>query len=59
VKRLGCQGALRTLQVQSYGGVLLAFAGLGFIAFGGFEMIEAARAEPLRSPRCERLQSIW
>jgi len=39
---LGLSGALRSLQEQPYGGVLLAFAGLGFIAFGIFEMIEAA-----------------
>jgi hypothetical protein len=38
---LGLSGALRSLQEQPYGEVLLAFAGLGFIAFGGFEMIEA------------------
>jgi Domain of Unknown Function (DUF1206) len=38
---VGLSGALRTLQAQSYGGVLLGFAGLGFIAFGGFEIIEA------------------
>jgi hypothetical protein len=31
-----------TLQEQPYGGVLLAFAGIGFCAFGAFEMIEAA-----------------
>jgi hypothetical protein len=37
---LGLSGALRTLQAQPYGGVLLAFAGVGFIAFGGFEILE-------------------
>jgi hypothetical protein len=39
---LGLSGALRTLQEQPYGGVLLAFAAIGFCAFGAFEMIEAA-----------------
>src|ERR1700761_5613087 len=38
---LGMSGALQTLQHQPYGGVLLALAGLGLIAFGVFEMIEA------------------
>jgi hypothetical protein len=47
---VGLSGALRTLQAQTYGGVLLAFAGLGFIAFGGFEMIEAA-ARRVRAPK--------
>jgi hypothetical protein len=46
---LGLSGALRSLQEQPYGGVLLAFAGLGFIAFGGFEMIEAM-ARRVRTP---------
>lgn len=39
---LGLSGALRTLQEQPYGGLLLAFAAIGFCAFGAFEMIEAA-----------------
>ncbi len=47
---LGLSGALRSLQEQPYGGVLLAFAGLGFIAFGGFEMIEAV-ARRVRTPK--------
>jgi hypothetical protein len=38
------------LQEQPYGGVLLAFAGLGFIAFGGFELIEAV-ARRVRTPK--------
>jgi len=38
---LGLSGALRTLQEQPYGGLLLAFAAIGFCAFGAFEMIEA------------------
>jgi Domain of Unknown Function (DUF1206) len=39
---VGLSGALRTLQEQPYGGLLLAFAAIGFCAFGAFEMIEAA-----------------
>jgi hypothetical protein len=46
---LGLSGALRSLQEQRCGGVLLAFAGLCFIAFGAFEMIEAA-ARRVRTP---------
>src|SRR5262249_20238318 len=38
---LGLSGALQSLQRQPYGGVLLAFAAVGFCAFGAFEMIEA------------------
>src|SRR5579872_3638272 len=38
----GLSGALQTLQRQPYGGALLALAGIGFCAFGAFEMIEAA-----------------
>jgi hypothetical protein len=38
---LGLAGALRTLQEQPYGGVLLAVAALGLIAFGSFQFIEA------------------
>jgi hypothetical protein len=47
---VGLSGALRSLQAQSYGGVLLGFAGLGFIAFGGFEIIEAV-ARRVRAPK--------
>jgi hypothetical protein len=32
---------LRTVQHQSYGGVLLAIAALGLLAFGCFEIMEA------------------
>jgi hypothetical protein len=46
---LGFSGALRTLQSQPYGGALLALAGLGFIAFGAFEFIEAV-ARRVRTP---------
>ncbi len=39
---LGLSGALQTVQKQTYGGLLLAVAALGFCAFGAFEMIEAS-----------------
>jgi hypothetical protein len=38
---VGLSGVLRTLQHQSYGGVLLAIAALGLLAFGCFEIMEA------------------
>ena len=38
---VGLSGVLRTLQHQSYGGVLLAIAALGLLAFGVFEIMEA------------------
>jgi hypothetical protein len=38
---MGLSGVLRTLQHQSYGGVLLAIAALGLLAFGCFEIMEA------------------
>ncbi len=38
---VGLAGALATLQRQTYGSALLALAGLGLIAFAGFEFIEA------------------
>jgi hypothetical protein len=38
---VGLAGALNALERQPYGGVLLAVAGLGLIAFAGFEFIEA------------------
>lgn len=38
---VGLPGALRTLQEQPYGGILLAVAALGLIAFGSFQFIEA------------------
>lgn len=46
---VGFEGALRTLQHQSYGGVLLAVAGCGLIAFGCFEILEAV-ARRVRAP---------
>ena len=38
---VGLSGVLLTLQHQSYGGVLLAVAALGLLAFGCFEIMEA------------------
>lgn len=38
---VGLPGALHTVQEQPYGGVLLAIAALGLIAFGSFQFIEA------------------
>jgi hypothetical protein len=38
---VGLSGVLRTLQRQTYGGVLLAIAALGLLAFGVFEIMEA------------------
>ena len=38
---VGLSGVLRTLQHQSYGGLLLAVAALGLLAFGCFEIMEA------------------
>jgi hypothetical protein len=38
---VGLAGALNALQRQPYGAALLAVAGLGLIAFAGFEFIEA------------------
>ncbi len=35
-------GVLRAMQAQAYGGVLLGIAALGLLAFGFFEIIEAA-----------------
>jgi len=44
---------LRAMQSQPYGGVLLGIAALGLIAFGCFEVIEAATrtAKLLRGAR--------
>jgi hypothetical protein len=45
---IGLAGALRAMQQQTYGGILLGLAALGLLAFGFFEIIEAAArsAEP-------------
>jgi hypothetical protein len=45
-------GVLRTLQHQSYGGLLLAIAGFGLLAYGCFEIIEAA-ARRIQPPHLE------
>lgn len=47
---VGFAGALQELQRQSYGGVLLAIAGCGLIAFGGFEFLEAV-ARRVHAPK--------
>ncbi len=47
---VGFTGALRTLEHQSYGGLMLGIAGLGLLAFGCFEFIEAA-ARRVRAPK--------
>jgi hypothetical protein len=47
---VGLSGAFRTIQNQSYGAPLLAVAALGFIAFGCFEMLEAA-ARRMHTPK--------
>lgn len=47
---VGLSGVLRTLQHQSYGGVLLGIAALGLVAFGSFEIIEAC-ARRVRTPK--------
>jgi hypothetical protein len=47
---VGLSGVLRTLQHQSYGGVLLAVAALGLLAFGCFEIMEAILRR-IRVPR--------
>jgi hypothetical protein len=39
---LGLAGVFRTLEQQAYGGLLLGIAALGLLAFGFFEIIEAA-----------------
>lgn len=47
---IGLSGALRTLQQQSYGGILLGIAALGLLSYGCFEMIEAF-ARRIRAPK--------
>lgn len=53
----GFSGVLRTLQAQPYGGALLAIAGLGLIAFGGFEIIEAV-SRRVRAPILQTQKSV-
>lgn len=38
----GLHGALQILQQQPYGWAALGLAALGFIAFGAFQLVEAA-----------------
>jgi hypothetical protein len=47
---IGVSGVLRTLQEQSYGRWMLAIAGLGLLAFGAFEIVEAY-ARRIRPPK--------
>jgi hypothetical protein len=47
---IGVSGVLRTLQEQNYGRWLLAVAGLGLVAFGAFEIVEAY-ARRIRPPK--------
>jgi sterol desaturase/sphingolipid hydroxylase (fatty acid hydroxylase superfamily) len=49
-------GVLRALQQQAYGAILLAIAAIGLLAFGLFEIIEAAtrRTEPANRPARQR-----
>lgn len=52
-------GVLRAMQSQAYGGVLLAIAALGLLAFGFFEIIEAPerRADALKPARQQKPRS--
>jgi hypothetical protein len=47
---ISLSGVLRAMQQQSHGGVLLGIAALGLVAFGCFEIIEAA-ARRARTPK--------
>jgi hypothetical protein len=47
---IGVSGVLRTLQEQNYGRWMLAVAGLGLLAFGAFEIVEAY-ARRIRPPK--------
>lgn len=55
-------GVLRAMQTQTYGGVLVAIAALGLLAFGFFEIIEAAvrRADTTKSkpPKPSQLRDL-
>jgi len=46
-------GVLRAIQQQAYGGVLVAIAALGLLAFGFFQIIEAAARRTDASPLTE------
>lgn len=49
-------GVLRAIQQQAYGGVLVAIAALGLLAFGFFQIIEAAARRTGASPLTEAKQ---
>jgi hypothetical protein len=49
----GLGGALRLIQQQAYGSVLLGFAAGGLLAFAGYEFAEAAYAH-IAAPSLER-----
>jgi hypothetical protein len=53
---IGVSGALSTLRAQSYGPWMLAIAGLGLLAFGAFEIVEAyaRRVRPPKPVRARR-----
>jgi len=51
---VGLAGVLRAMQHQSYGAVLLGIAALGLLAFGFFEIIEAA-ARRTPAPKLARI----
>ncbi len=55
---IGVSGVLRTLQEQNYGRWMLAVAGLGLLAFGAFEIVEAyaRRVRPPKLARAKRRQ---
>lgn len=59
---VGLAGVLRAMQRQAYGGVLLGIAALGLLAFGFFEIIEAAarRAAAVRptAPKPAQLRDL-
>jgi hypothetical protein len=54
---LSMSGVLRAMQDQTYGGVFLAIAALGLIAFGCFEIIEAAVRSAHKSKSKQRTRS--
>ena len=55
-------GVLRAMQNQAYGGVLLGIAALGLLAFGFFEIIEAATRRAIavkpRAPKPSQLDDL-
>jgi hypothetical protein len=51
---VGLAGVLRAVQHQAYGSVLLGIAALGLLAFGFFEIIEAAARRVVAKPAAPR-----